>query len=146
MSEETQVDSSGLTSPVVIRDMGSLHVGGEMLSLQGMPFRERVSTHQGSVHPVDQNGEIIADQMYVQYVKLERPTSEWPLLLWHGGGMSGVDWETTPDGRPGWQMFFLRARFDVYVSDAVERGRALGRPIPRSMQKRRTSEPHAKHG
>jgi hypothetical protein len=146
MSEETQVDSSGLTSPVVIRDMGSLHVGGEMFSLQGMPFRERVGTHQWAVYPVDQNGEIIADQMYVQYVKLERPTSEWPLLLWHGGGMSGVDWETTPDGRPGWQMFFLRAGFDVYVSDAVERGCALGRPIPRSMQKRRTSEPHAKHG
>jgi hypothetical protein len=82
VSEETQVDSSRrLTSPVVIRDMGNFHVGGEMLSLQGMPFRERVSTNQGAVHPVDQNGEIIAGQMYVQYVKLERPTCKWPLLL-----------------------------------------------------------------
>ena len=47
-----------------------------------------------------------------------------PLLLWHGGGLSGVTWETKPDGKPGWQQFFLNAGHDVYVSDAVERGRA----------------------
>lgn len=28
------------------------------------------------------------------------------------------------DGQPGWENFFLRAGHDVYVSDAVERGRA----------------------
>jgi pimeloyl-ACP methyl ester carboxylesterase len=95
-----------------------------------MPGRERVSTQHGAVHPVDPNGEIIAGQMYVQYVKLERPTGKSPLLLWHGGGMCGVNWETTPDGRPGWQMFFLRAGLDVYVSDAVERGRASWAPYP----------------
>ena len=47
-----------------------------------------------------------------------------PLLLWHGGGLSGVTWETKPDGKPGWQQFFLNAGYDTYVSDAVERGRA----------------------
>ena len=46
------------------------------------------------------------------------------MLMWHGGGLSGVTWETKPDGNPGWQQFFLRAGHDVYVSDAVERGRA----------------------
>lgn len=44
--------------------------------------------------------------------------------------MTGVNWDTTPDGRPGWQMFFLRAGFDTYVSDAVERGRASWAPFP----------------
>jgi hypothetical protein len=39
--------------------------------------------------------------------------------------MTGANWETMPAGRPGWQMFFLHAGFDVFVSDAVERGRAL---------------------
>ena len=29
-----------------------------------------------------------------------------------------------PDGKPGWQHFFLDAGYDVYVSDAIERGRA----------------------
>ena len=64
--------------------------------------------------------------MYVQYVKLygSYARAKYPLLMWHGGGLSGVTWETKPDGQPGWQQFFLRAGHDVYVSDAVERGRA----------------------
>lgn len=131
MSEQARVQSSPLpASSLLVREIGSFYVGGTMLSLHGMPGRERVSTQHGAVHPVDPNGEIIAGQMYVQYVKLERPTGKSPLLLWHGGGMCGVNWETTPDGRPGWQMFFLRAGLDVYVSDAVERGRASWAPYP----------------
>jgi pimeloyl-ACP methyl ester carboxylesterase len=101
-----------------------------MVSLTGMSPRARVSTAHGAVHPIDPNGEVIVGQMYVQYVRLASAHSPHPLLLWHGGGMSGVNWETTPDGRPGWQMFFLRAGFDVYVSDAVERGRASWAPYP----------------
>ena len=62
--------------------------------------------------------------MYVQYVKLAQPKGALPMLLWHGGGLTGVTWETKPDGKPGWQQFFLNAGHDVYVSDAVERGRA----------------------
>jgi pimeloyl-ACP methyl ester carboxylesterase len=44
--------------------------------------------------------------------------------MWHGGGMTGVTWDTKPDGEPGWMQYFLRAGHPVYVSDAVERGRA----------------------
>lgn len=113
-----------------IRDIGSFHVGGRMVRVEGLPPRARVSTRGGPVHPVDPNGEIMVGQMYVQYVHLAEPASPAPLLMWHGGGMTGVNWETTPDGRPGWQMFFLRAGFNTYVSDAVERGRASWAPFP----------------
>jgi pimeloyl-ACP methyl ester carboxylesterase len=113
-----------------VREIGSFHLGGNLRTLSGMPRRDRVSTTGGAVHPIDPNGEIVTGQMYVQYVQLAAPRSPHPLLLWHGGGMTGVNWETTPDGRPGWQMFFLRAGFDVYVSDAVERGRASWAPWP----------------
>ena len=44
--------------------------------------------------------------------------------MWHGGGFAGVTRETKPDGKPGWQNYFLAPGHDVYVSDAVERGRA----------------------
>jgi hypothetical protein len=71
-------------------------------------------------------------QMYVQYVQLAAPRAAAPLLMWHGGGMTGANWETTADGRPGWQMFFLRSGFDTYVSDAVERGRASWAPHPQA--------------
>ena len=117
-------------SALHVREIGSFHVGGEMVRLQGLPPRERISTPGGPVHPIDPNGEIMVGQMYVQYVRLAEPTVSVPLLMWHGGGMTGVNWETTPDGRPGWQMFFLRSGFDTYVSDAVERGRASWAPYP----------------
>ena len=113
-----------------VRDIGSFYVGGEMVHLEGLPLWDRVSTPGGPVHPIDPNGEIMARQMHVQYVRLARPQTSFPLLMWHGGGMTGVNWETTPDGRPGWQMFFLRAGFDTYISDAVERGRASWAPFP----------------
>jgi pimeloyl-ACP methyl ester carboxylesterase len=101
-----------------------------MVRLEGLPLRERVSTPGGPAHRIDPNGEIISGQMYVQYVRLAAPKPVAPLLMWHGGGMTGVNWETTPDGRPGWQMFFLREGFDTFVSDAVERGRAAFAPFP----------------
>lgn len=116
--------------PLRICEIGSFYVGGEMVHLQGLPLRERISTPGGPVHHVNPNGELVAGQMYVQYVRLAEPQSSVPLLMWHGGGMTGVNWETTPDGRPGWQMFFLRAGFDTYISDAVERGRASWAPFP----------------
>jgi hypothetical protein len=107
--------------PITVSDIGSFHVGGRVIRLEGLPLRERVSTQGGPVHHVDPNGEIIAGQMYVQYIRLAAPKAAGPLLMWHGGGMTGANWEATPDGRPGWQMAFLRAGCDTYVSDAVER-------------------------
>lgn len=120
----------GSFPPLAVDEIGSFHVGGRIVRLAGLPLRERVSTPGGPVHRVDPNGEIVAGQMYVQYVRLAGIKAPAPLLMWHGGGMTGAAWETTPDGRPGWQMFFLRAGFDTYVSDAVERGRASFAPFP----------------
>ena len=117
-------------SPMLIRDIGSFHVGGGLLSLSGLPLRKRGSISGGPVRTVDPNGEIAAGQMYAQYVRLAEPRGHVPVLMWHGGGMSGVNWETTPDGREGWQMRFLRAGLDVLVCDSVERGRASWAPYP----------------
>jgi hypothetical protein len=79
------------TVPIRVRDIGSFHVGGHMISLTGMPPRVRVGTAQGATHPIDPNGEKIVGQMYVQYVKLAEPSSRHPLLLRHGCGISGVN-------------------------------------------------------
>ncbi len=46
--------------------------------------------------------------MYVQYHVPEPRRGTAPLLLWHGGGLTGATWESTPDGREGWSQFFLR--------------------------------------
>ncbi|HZH08175.1 MAG TPA: alpha/beta fold hydrolase [Lautropia sp.] len=107
-----------------VSEVGSFHVGGRQVTLAGLPEREIVFSAGAPPIKVNPNGDFEAGQMYVQYVKLGAPTAKYPLLLWHGGGLTGVTWETKPDGGAGWQQFFLRNGHDVYVSDAVERGRA----------------------
>ncbi|MGE0194198.1 MAG: alpha/beta fold hydrolase [Methylocystis sp.] len=119
------------TAPALaVDEIGSFHVGGRIIRLDDLPMRDRVSTPDGPSYRVDPNGEIVVGQLYVQYVRLSAPKAAAPLLLWHGAGMTGAAWESTPDRRPGWLMFFLRAGFDTYVSDAVERGRASFAPFP----------------
>ena len=108
----------------LVKEIGSFHVGGRSETLSGMPTREVVFSAGMPPLKVDPNGEFEVEQMYVQYVKLAQPKAKVPILLWHGGGLTGVTWETKPDGNPGWQQWFLNAGYDVYVSDAVERGRA----------------------
>ncbi|VWC73596.1 hypothetical protein BLA17378_03434 [Burkholderia aenigmatica] len=107
-----------------VASIGSFHVGGHAVTLSGLPSRSIVFSPGAPPTVVDPNGAFEVGQMYVQYVKLAHPRGALPVLLWHGGGLTGVNWETTPDGRDGWQMAFLHAGYDVYVSDAVERGRA----------------------
>ena len=108
----------------LVREVGSFHVGGRTATVSGMPTRDVVFSPGAPPIKVDPNGEFAVEQMYVQFVKLAQPKAKVPILLWHGGGLSGVTWETKPDGKPGWQQFFLNSGYDVYVSDAVERGHA----------------------
>jgi pimeloyl-ACP methyl ester carboxylesterase len=128
--------------PLQVREIGSFHVGGRVVSLDGMPRREIIPSPGAPPIQMDPNGQFQVEQMYAQYVKLAEPRARYPLLLWHGGGLTGVTWETTPDGRPGWQMYFLHQGHDVYVSDAMERGRSgwarfpeifSGEPVFRAM-------------
>ncbi len=113
-----------------ISRIGSFHIPGRSVTVEGIEPRDAVLTPGGPVRTIDQNGEHEIEQMYVQYTKLAEPRARHPMLMWHGGGMTGVTWEDTPDGRPGWQMAFLQAGHDIYISDAVERGRASWSCLP----------------
>ncbi len=116
--------SQVLAENIVLKEVGSFHVGGRKVTVEGLPAKE-VAFSPGSVpFKVDPNGDYQTGQMYVQYYKQAAPKAKYPLLLWHGGGLTGVSWETKPDGRPGFQDFFLRAGHDLYVSDSAERGRS----------------------
>ena len=76
------------------------------------------------------NGTYSVGQMYAMQYALAQPRFPLPILLWHGGGMTGAQWEATPDGRPGWLWRLLEAGFDVWVCDAPERGRASWSMFP----------------
>ncbi len=124
-SDAAQSAPAGKPDAVLrVKEIGSAHVGGRSVSLHGLPAREIVFSPGNPPVTIDPNGDFEIEQMYVQYVRLESPRARYPLLLVHGGGLCGVTYETKPDGLPGWQDWFLRAGHDVYVADAVERGRA----------------------
>ncbi len=112
------------SAPYALRDMGSFHVGGRDVEITGKPVKEVVFTPGGVPAKVDLNGTYSVEAMYVQYFLPANRRGAVPLLMWHGGGLTGVTYETTPDGREGWLNYFVKQGWDVYNSDAVERGRA----------------------
>lgn len=108
---------------IAVREIGSFYVGGRPVGLRGLPERPRVRRADLPVENVDPNGDFETGQIYVQYVKLAKP-QRLPLLLLPGGSVTGVTYETTPDGRPGWQLLFLRKGYSVYIADTAQAGRA----------------------
>jgi hypothetical protein len=111
-------------APIALKEMGSFHVGGREVLISGKPVKEVVFTPGGVPAKVDPNGVYQVEQMYVQYFIPQNQRGTLPLLMWHGGGLTGVTYETTPDGREGWLNYFIKKGWAVYNSDAVERGRS----------------------
>lgn len=60
------------------------------------------------------------------YVFYQEPVDarRYPLVFAHGVGQFSKTWETTPDGREGFQNIFLRRGFGVYLVDQPRRGNA----------------------
>ena len=106
-----------------LRDFGSFFVGGRTVAVDGQPIRSLQLTSEVAID-YDPNGKFLIEQLYVQYFIPEAVRSKLPVILLHGGGMTGACWETTPDGRPGWINHLIEAGFPVYVIDMVERGRS----------------------
>lgn len=114
---------SGTANAYDVEEIGSLHIGGKPVTLSGLPDQE-IAVPGGAAFKISPNGDYHSGQMYAQFVRLANPAAKYPLLMWHTGGITGASWETKPDGKPGWMQFFLKQGHSVYVSDAVERGRA----------------------
>ncbi|MER1968029.1 alpha/beta fold hydrolase [Castellaniella sp. GW247-6E4] len=109
---------------IQLRSIKGFHIGGTVREVSGFEPKSRSIVPGEPPEVVDMNGDHALGQMYASYYQQTNPQFSLPLLLWHGGGLTGVCWEDTPDGRPGWLDHFLRAGFDIVVSDAFERGRA----------------------
>ncbi len=108
---------------LVLERMGSFFVGGRRVRVSGKAKR-KVSYSSNVVTEYDPNGTFLIEQAYVQYFLPRERRFRTSLLLVHGGGLTGAQWEDTPDGRPGWLARLLEAQIAVYVIDNVERGRA----------------------
>ena len=99
---------------LMIRDQGSFAVGGTVLTTPGTFDPVRMSPEGQTLH---------GDHAYVFY-QIPVKARPLPLVLWHGFGQFSKTWETTPDGREGYQNIFLRRGFGVYVIDQPRRGNA----------------------
>lgn len=100
------------SSPLSLKTQGSFYIGGDVV---------QQSTNQlGSFSPA---GHITVNQMYVRYMI---PVNEKrvSVVMIHGMALTGKCWETTPDGRMGWDEYFVRQGYPVYVPDQVGRGRS----------------------
>ncbi len=110
-------------TPLQLAEFGSYFVGGREVAVVG----ESIRTIQFSAQAVlehDPNGLYRIEQAYVQFYVPVSSEGQLPIVLLHGGCLTGAMWESTPDSRPGWLDRLLRAGFPVHVVDGVERGRA----------------------
>ena len=70
------------------------------------------------------DGRFMRGQMYVEHFSPASVTQPWPIVMFSGGGQSGLNYTGTPDGRPGWVQAFLRHGYRVYVLDQPSRARS----------------------
>ena len=104
-----------------LADFGSFHVSGRMVEVSGQQ-RKTIAFTPGMTYEHDPKGRFLVEQVCVQYFVPVDRRFEIPLTLLHRGGLTGVTWENTPDGRPGWLHELVRQGFAVNVIDNVERG------------------------
>jgi len=71
---------------------------------------------------------VTGKQMYVEYMVPREVLHPYAIVMVHGGGGQGLDWMSTPDGRPGWADYFVRAGYRAYVVDRPGHGRSPFHP------------------
>lgn len=104
-----------LKRPLVIEEQGSFTAGGRVIQEPGNYDESHALSDAGQEKHVD-NG-------YVFY-QVPANAKKVSLVFLHGAGQSGASFETTPDGREGFQTIFLRKGYPVYLMDQPRRGRA----------------------
>lgn len=99
--------------PLVIQRQGSFCSGGNILTSPGEfdPYKPKCSAGQ-TYH---------GDHLYTFY-QVPINARPLPIIMWHGYRQFSKTWETTPDGRDGFQNIFLRRGFPVYLIDQPRRG------------------------
>ena len=99
--------------PLVLKSVGSFYVGGET-ELQ-------TRSEMGNFFP---EGHITVNQMYVNFMVPQKQVDSTSFVFIHGITLSGKTYETTPDGRMGWNEYFARKGHATFVVDQVGIGRS----------------------
>lgn len=110
--------------PLMIETQGSFTVGGAVISERGtFDVNNALDAPGQTFH---------GDHAYVFY-QIPVNSRSLPLVFLHGAGQSKKTWESTPDGREGFQNIFLRRRYPVYLLDQPRRGAAGRSTVPTAL-------------
>jgi hypothetical protein len=101
--------------PLVIQEQGSFTAGGTVTTAPGAFDALKPSDPAGQTYR--------GDHLYAFY-QVPVSARKYPIVMWHGFGQFSKTWETTPDGREGFQNIFLRRGFATYLIDQPRRGNA----------------------
>lgn len=115
IASNVKSQTSKKQKPLQIEKQGSFSVGGTKISAPGTFDLNNALKPQGQT--------LHGDHAYVFY-QVPVDARKYPLVFLHGAGSSKQTWETTPDGREGFQNIFLRRKFSVYLLDQPRRGEA----------------------
>nr|WP_245290279.1 MULTISPECIES: alpha/beta fold hydrolase [unclassified Shinella] len=107
--------------PLTIQEQGSFAVGGTVAKTSGTYDNNKPTTEAQNFH---------GDHLYAFY----QDPKPLPIVMLHGAYQSGRSWETTSDGREGFQTMFLRRHFPVYIVDQPRRGRAGNSTVAATVQ------------
>ncbi len=113
-STGAMADQKAKPEPLTIQEQGSFAVGGTMVNTPGTYNNNKPTAEGQSFH---------GDHLYAFYQVPQNPKA-LPIVMLHGAFQSARSWETTSDGREGFQTLFLRRGFPVYLVDQPRRGRA----------------------
>ena len=113
MQAQNLADIQRQQAPLVLQAQGSFYVGGKS--------EQQTREELGGICP---DGLVTVNQMYVKYMVPQTATNAASFVLIHGMHLTGKCWETTPDGRMGWDEYLVRKGCPVYVVDQVGIGRS----------------------
>lgn len=94
----------------------SFESGGKVITAAG--------TYNTENNPKDLSGNTLhGDHAYCFY-QIPKKAKKLSLVFLHGCGQSGKNWETTPDGRDGFQNILLERVYKTFIVDQPRRGLA----------------------
>lgn len=119
-------------APLSIERQGSFAAGGTVKTSAGtynpMPdlVKGKTSNHFMDVYQasLQAGGQTLHGDHAAVFYQIPTNARQYPLVFLHGAGQSMRTWQTTADGREGFQNIFLRRRFPVYLIDQPRRGQA----------------------
>lgn len=111
--------------PLVIQEQGSFAAGGKIVSTPG--------TYNNN-NPTSEGQTFHGDHLYAFYQVPQNP-KPLPIVMLHGAYQSARSWETTSDGREGFQTIFLRRGFPVYLVDQPRSRAAVARATALSQRR-----------